>query len=131
MDAKLPEWLQPGTVPGFFYINADIIYEEWMRLLNISYSTLDHYWYEIVFQCAKMDALRVLEENGLLTPGVTPTLIIRGEEQRDEKGNVIFSKWKLSNFPKGAGTQAAIKEGAAKKHYKAIRGELPKWLWGD
>lgn len=122
----LPSWLRATDREDFYIVDPEPLYYEWMSLIGITYDEIDQYWYEVLFQCAKMDAVRVLREKGLMPKDKSLVLIFESKKETLPDGTVK-SKWNLKNFPDNRTVEEAVRDRAAKKWFKFFRGDLPGW----
>ncbi len=100
------------------------------RLLKIGYSgKVDRNWLEIVYQCAKLERIRILREAGL--PPWPPLVVNRGKAGYKDR-------WSLAAAPEGALKTVGPKHndfsiadrkilgGMARQAYKKLRGYIPE-----
>lgn len=112
----LPVWLKKNE-KGVFEVNPDIAYPEVMKALGIDPKKLDQYLMEVVYQCTKLEVMRIVKIEEI-DPRPDKVLVI------DIKSNK--EKWALTNFPKGKGLDVATKGREAREYYIKWRGFIPQ-----
>ncbi|GIW61023.1 MAG: hypothetical protein KatS3mg087_2089 [Patescibacteria group bacterium] len=115
---SLPDWLMPLELKNTYKVNIDKLYVEWLTLLGIDYVELDAYWYEVLFQCAKFDALLELEKAGICDFANSVTLVFSGDKD----------KWYLRLFSEPDIPPEITAGQQAKMLYSSIRGRLPRYI---
>jgi hypothetical protein len=110
--------LAPGfnVENGVVTIDPDIAYPAIMTELKIAKKDLDQYWAEIIYQCAKLEAMRLVA-NTDQDPRPQNALRIIIESRKD--------KWAINKLPEGRGTKAATAGREAREIYRNWRGFIP------
>jgi hypothetical protein len=140
-ELKLPPWARvlsdaspavAGKVSVVIEIDPDGFVPEWRDLLSAP-STLDQYWLECVWQCAKMDV-----QGALQGTQYQPSVSGKPVEIRV----VNRPSYALRNYSEGAGAAAAtggvrvvatgseppragVRVPTARAHYQRVRGAVP------
>lgn len=124
----LPEWLIHDKDRGIFVIDPDVAYTEWMSLLKIKPADLDQYWLEVIFQCVKMDAQHAVRQSGLDPRLADPpkSLVLDVASTKTVTDGKLIARWRLADYPRGRGPEAATQGKEARQHYQRVRGFLPQ-----
>lgn len=115
---ELPSWLTRND-KGVFTIDPGMAYPEVMAGLKITEKMLDQYWIETIYQCAKLETLRVIAAAGI-DPRPEKVLVIHIDASGGRK-----DRWALANFKPGRGAPAATTGREAREHYRRWRGFVP------
>lgn len=105
--------LRPGIVArtnGVITIDPELIYPEILKTLGVK--EIDQYWAEVAYQCAKLEAMRMVEGTKY-DPRPDKSLVVHVESRKDT--------WALSNFPVGRGATVATRGREAREHYRRWR----------
>lgn len=117
---RLPAWIQKLELKNTYKVHVDEAYSEWLGLLGLDRNHLDRYWYEVIFQCVKFDAMLALEDAELHTDGSAVTFVFSSCD----------NTWNIAALPHGLGADEAVKRQAARDVYLRIRGRLPARVTG-
>ena len=115
----LPPWAKvverhSGKVSICIDVDTDGYVREWLELLGAP--TIDQYWLEVAYQCAKLDV-----QMALVGTKYDPRTCGAPVEFHFNKA----SKWALNLYPHGRGIEMATKGKEARGHYVRIRGRMP------
>lgn len=115
--------LAPGIVVldgGAVSVDPEIVYPTILDKVGAP-ALLDQYWIEVAYQCAKLEAQRLVRDAELWPAGGTLAIIV--ESRKGQDGG---RSWALVDHPVGRGVAAATKGREAREHYRRWRGELPQ-----
>lgn len=115
----LPSWATVADHPDdrvsiCVDIDTDAAMNQWMKLLDAP--SIDQYWIEVAYQCAKLDVQMAL----VGTPH-DPRVSSKSAEFRFDRA----PQWGLARHPHGRGTAAATQGREARGHYVRVRGRMP------
>lgn len=104
---------------GIIEIDPEIVYPAILAVVKPEKAELDQYWVEVAYQCAKLEAMRLVSGTSYDPRAKkTPSSL---------RINVLSRKdsWALKNFPRGKGPEAASQGREARNHYLKWRGFIP------